>query len=92
MSTPSLGSEKIRECGGSYIVVNVPRYAGNYSFTHTIQLEGGANLPIINGLIDVETGAILDKKRSGSPRKVKHRVNNYGKDKNQSYKSPFPLG
>lgn len=45
----------------SYIVVNVPRYAGNYSFTHTIQLEGGANLPIINGLIDVETGAILDK-------------------------------
>ena len=56
MSTPSLGSEKIRECGGSYIVVNVPRYAGNYSFTHTIQLEGGANLPIINGLIDVETG------------------------------------
>lgn len=52
---------KIRECGGSYIVVNVPRYAGNYSFTHTIQLEGGANLPIINGLIDVETGAILDK-------------------------------
>lgn len=53
--------QKIRECGGSYIVVNVPRYAGNYSFTHTIQLEGGANLPIINGLIDVETGAILDK-------------------------------
>jgi len=52
---------KIRECGGSYIVVNVPRYADNYSFTHTIQLEGGANLPIINGLIDVETGAILDK-------------------------------
>ena len=26
-----------------------------------IPLEGGANLPIINGLIDVETGAILDK-------------------------------
>lgn len=52
---------KIRECGGSYIVVNVPRYAGNYSFTHTIQLESGVNLPIINGLIDVETGAILDK-------------------------------
>lgn len=53
--------QKIRECGGSYIVVNVPRYAGNYSFTHTIQLESGVNLPIINGLIDVETGAILDK-------------------------------
>ena len=52
---------KIRECGGCYVVVNVPRYAGNYSYTHTIQLESGANLPIINGLIDVETGAVLDK-------------------------------
>lgn len=61
MSTPSLGSEKFENVVVAIFVVNVPRYADNYSFTHTIQLEGGANLPIINGLIDVETGAILDK-------------------------------
>lgn len=52
---------KINECGGNYAVVNVPRYAGNYSQTHSIPLDNGIKLPIINGLIDIETGAILDK-------------------------------
>ena len=52
---------KIKDCGGDYVIVNVPRYVGNYSYLHSLALESGTQLPIINGLIDVETGAVIDK-------------------------------
>ena len=51
---------KIKDCGGDYVIVNVPRYVGNYSYSHSLPLESGTQLPVINGLIDVETGAIID--------------------------------
>ena len=50
---------KIKDCGGKYAIVNVPRYAGNYS--HSLTLGSDPQLPIINGLIDVETGSVIDK-------------------------------
>ena len=50
---------KIKDCGGKYAIVNVPRYAGNYS--HSLTLGSDPQLPVINGLIDVETGSVIDK-------------------------------
>ena len=50
---------KIKDCGGKYVIVNVPRYAGNYS--HSLTLGSDPQLPVINGLIDVETGSVIDK-------------------------------
>lgn len=52
---------KIKDCGGDYVIVNVPRYIRKYSYSHSLLLESGTHLPVINGLINVETGAIIDK-------------------------------
>lgn len=52
---------KIQECGGNYVVVNVPRQEGNYSFTHSIDIGDGIILPVINGLIEIGTGAVVDR-------------------------------
>ena len=52
---------KIRDCGGKYAIVNVPRNAGNYSHSHSLPLESNPPLQVINGLVDVETGSVIDK-------------------------------
>ena len=54
-------AHKIKSCGGRYVIVNVPRYAGGYAYSQTVKLENGARLPIVNGLIDLETGAVVDR-------------------------------
>ena len=52
---------KMRTCGGSYAIVNVPRFEGNYTHAHYVNLADDCRLPIVNGLVHIGSGEPVDR-------------------------------